>query len=75
MRRCVFTPNGLDLACSRKIVLLIALATFAATAYLFNVIPKGFSRKDIGQINVSTEAAEDTSFPAMVALQDQSPNC
>ncbi|MBC3876350.1 efflux RND transporter permease subunit [Undibacterium sp. FT79W] len=65
--------NGLDLALQhRKIVLLIALATFAATAYLFNVIPKGFfPQEDIGQINVSTEAAEDTSFPAMVALQDQ----
>jgi HAE1 family hydrophobic/amphiphilic exporter-1 len=65
--------NGLDLALRhRKIVLLIALATFAATAYLFNVIPKGFfPQEDIGQINVSTEAAEDTSFPAMVALQDQ----
>ena len=65
--------NGLDLALRhRKIVLLIALATFAATAYLFNVIPKGFfPQEDIGQINVSTEAAEDTSFPAMVALQDK----
>jgi HAE1 family hydrophobic/amphiphilic exporter-1 len=65
--------NGLDLALRhRKIVLLIALATFAATAYLFNVIPKRlFPQEDIGQINVSTEAAEDTSFPAMVALQDQ----
>lgn len=65
--------NGLDLALRhRKIVLLIALATFAATAYLFNVIPKGFfPQEDIGQISVSTEAAEDTSFPAMVALQDK----
>jgi len=65
--------SGLDLALRhRKFVLLIALATFAATAYLFNVIPKGFfPQEDIGQINVSTEAAEDTSFPAMVALQDQ----
>jgi len=65
--------SGLDLALRhRGAVLAIALATFAATAYLFNVIPKGFfPQEDIGQINVSTEAAEDTSFPAMVALQDK----
>ncbi|BBB65185.1 multidrug transporter [Undibacterium sp. YM2] len=65
--------RGLDLALRhRKLVLLIALATFAATAYLFNIIPKGFfPQEDIGQINVSTEAAEETSFPAMVSLQDR----
>lgn len=65
--------NGLDMALRhRKLVLLIALATFIATAYLFNVIPKGFfPQEDIGQINVSTEAAEETSFPAMVNLQDR----
>ncbi|WP_423709424.1 efflux RND transporter permease subunit [Undibacterium sp. WLX3042] len=65
--------SGLDLALRHRVaVLLIAFATFAATAYLFNVIPKGFfPQEDIGQINVSTEAAEDTSFPAMVALQDK----
>ena len=54
----------------RKIVLLIALATFVATAWLFVVIPKGFfPEEDIGQITVSTEAVEDTSFPEMVRLQ------
>ncbi|MBC3921092.1 efflux RND transporter permease subunit [Undibacterium sp. CY18W] len=65
--------SGLDMALRhRKLVLLIALATFAATAYLFNVIPKGFfPQEDIGQINVSTEASEETSFPAMVSLQDR----
>ncbi|MFZ6760031.1 efflux RND transporter permease subunit [Undibacterium sp. Ji50W] len=65
--------RGLDLALRhRGAVLLIALGTFAATAYLFNIIPKGFfPQEDIGQINVSTEAAEETSFPAMVVLQDR----
>ncbi|MFZ6719752.1 efflux RND transporter permease subunit [Undibacterium sp. Ji49W] len=65
--------SGLDMALRhRKLVLLIALATFIGTAYLFNVIPKGFfPQEDIGQINVSTEAAEETSFPAMVNLQDR----
>ena len=63
----------LDKALShRKLVLLVALATFAATAWLMIIIPKGFfPEEDIGQIQVSTEAAEDTSFPAMVRLQER----
>jgi HAE1 family hydrophobic/amphiphilic exporter-1 len=56
----------------RKFVLGIAVVTFIATAWLFNVIPKGFfPEEDIGQISVSTEAAEDTSFPEMVRLQER----
>ncbi len=71
------TLNGyartLDMALRhRGVVLLVALATFAATAWLFITIPKGFfPEEDIGQITVSTEAAEDTSFPAMVRLQER----
>ncbi len=50
----------------------VAAMTFAATAWLFVTIPKGFfPEEDIGQIQVSTEAAEDTSFPAMVQLQER----
>jgi HAE1 family hydrophobic/amphiphilic exporter-1 len=46
------------------------LLTFVATAWLFVTIPKGFfPEEDIGQITISTEAAEDISFPAMVRLQ------
>jgi HAE1 family hydrophobic/amphiphilic exporter-1 len=62
----------LDMALGhRKTVLLVALLTFLATAWLFNVIPKGFfPEEDIGQITVSTEAAEDTSFTEMVRLQE-----
>lgn len=65
--------RGLDLALAyRKSVLFVALLTFIATAYMFNSIPKGFfPEEDIGQLNVSTEAAEDTSFPAMVILQEK----
>ncbi|MDO8700888.1 MAG: efflux RND transporter permease subunit, partial [Undibacterium sp.] len=65
--------RGLDLALRhRNAVLIVALLTFAATAYLFNTIPKGFfPDEDLGQIQVSTEAAEDTSFPAMLILQDK----
>ncbi len=56
----------------RKLVLLVALLTFVATGWLFTSIPKGFfPEEDIGQINVSTEGAEDVSFEAMVRLQDQ----
>ena len=63
--------RSLDVALGRRrVVMLVALLTFAATAYLFVTIPKGFfPEEDIGQINVSTEASEDTSFPAMVQLQ------
>ncbi len=51
---------------------LVALGTFALTAYLFVVAPKGFfPEEDIGQLRVSTEASEDISFSAMVALQNK----
>ena len=68
-----FYTRLLDKALShRKLVLLVALATFAATAWLMVIIPKGFfPEEDIGQIQVSTEAAEDTSFPEMVRLQER----
>ena len=63
----------LDAALShRKSVLVVALVTFVATAWLINIIPKGFfPEEDIGQITVTTEAAEDTSFPEMVRLQER----
>ncbi len=65
--------RSLDLALrQRRIVLLVALLTFVATAWLFVTIPKGFfPEEDIGQISISTEAAEDVSFPAMVVLQSR----
>ena len=56
----------------RGIVLLVALLTFVATAWLFVTIPKGFfPEEDIGQMNVSTEGAEDVSFEEMLRLQQQ----
>ncbi|APW43367.1 efflux RND transporter permease subunit [Rhodoferax saidenbachensis] len=63
----------LDKALShRKIVLGVAAATFVATALLVMVIPKGFfPEEDLGQIQVTTEASEDTSFPQMVRLQER----
>ena len=63
----------LDLALRwRSVVLLVALATLGGTWYMFATIPKGFfPEEDIGQVNISTEAAEDVSFAQMVLLQDQ----
>ncbi len=65
--------RSLDMALRhRRIVLVVALLTFVATAWLFVTIPKGFfPEEDIGQISISTEAAEDISFPAMVVLQNR----
>jgi HAE1 family hydrophobic/amphiphilic exporter-1 len=65
--------RALDLALGhRKAIIVLALATFVATAVLFSFIPKGFfPEEDIGQIQISTEAGEDTSFPEMVRLQER----
>ncbi len=63
----------LDLALhNRKKVLWGALSTFVITVVLFINSPKGFfPEEDIGQILATTEASEDISFKAMLALQDQ----
>jgi hydrophobic/amphiphilic exporter-1 (mainly G- bacteria), HAE1 family len=63
----------LDAALShRKSILVLALLTFVATAWMVRVIPKGFfPQEDIGQISVSTEAAQDISFDDMLRLQDE----
>jgi HAE1 family hydrophobic/amphiphilic exporter-1 len=60
----------LDLALKfRFAVLLIAFGTFALTVVMYTTIPKGFfPEEDIGQLRVSTEAAEDISSSAMMAL-------
>jgi HAE1 family hydrophobic/amphiphilic exporter-1 len=65
--------RALDLALRHRVaVLLVALATFIATGFMFVNISKGFfPEEDIGQIQISTEASEDTSFPEMVRLQDR----
>ncbi len=53
-------------------MLVVALLTFVATAWLFVDIPKGFfPEEDIGQISVTTEAVEDISYQAMIELQNQ----
>ena len=63
----------LDLALHhRKTVLWGAISTFVITILLFMYSPTGFfPEEDINQITATTEAAEDISFTAMLALQDQ----
>lgn len=56
----------------RFAILGLFLATVAASAWLFMTLPKGFfPQEDIGQLSVSTQARQDISFDAMVALQRQ----
>jgi HAE1 family hydrophobic/amphiphilic exporter-1 len=56
----------------RKTMLGVALGSLGVTLWLFSVMPKGFfPEEDIGQIQISTEAAEDVSFEAMNRLQAQ----
>jgi HAE1 family hydrophobic/amphiphilic exporter-1 len=56
----------------RPVMLAMAGLTFVITGWLFVTIPKGFfPEEDIGQIQITTEAAEDISFTAMKALQDR----
>jgi HAE1 family hydrophobic/amphiphilic exporter-1 len=59
----------------KPVTLLITLATVAGTIWLFLIIPKGFfPTEDTGFISVTTEAATDTSFDAMVKRQAQVAN-
>ncbi|MGN6703874.1 MAG: efflux RND transporter permease subunit, partial [Burkholderiaceae bacterium] len=52
-----------------KTMLLVAAATFVATALLFAGIPKGFfPSEDIGQISGTVEGPQDISYPALVDL-------
>jgi HAE1 family hydrophobic/amphiphilic exporter-1 len=54
----------------RNVVLLAALASFVLTAVLYQTIPKGFfPEEDLGRVRVITEASEDVSMPALMALQ------
>jgi hydrophobe/amphiphile efflux-1 (HAE1) family protein len=56
----------------RFITLMAMLATVAATAWLFIIIPKGFfPEQDTGLILGITEAAEDISPDGMAAIQQQ----
>ncbi|MEO7963675.1 MAG: efflux RND transporter permease subunit, partial [Gemmatimonadaceae bacterium] len=54
----------------RRIVMAFSVATLAGTVVLFQIVPKGFiPSEDTGRIRSSTEAAQGTSFEAMLAYQ------
>jgi HAE1 family hydrophobic/amphiphilic exporter-1 len=63
----------LDLALHwRKTVLMVVVLTLVGTAALFTIIPKGFfPEDDIGQLRITTEAADDVSLETMNRLQNQ----
>lgn len=57
---------------AKPLMLLFSVGILAATAYLFQIVPKGFlPSEDTGRILVSTEAAEGTSFEGMLGYQQQ----
>lgn len=56
----------------RFTMLMVTLGTLAASIAIFIIAPKGFfPLEDTGFISVSTEAAQDISFEAMVEKQQQ----
>ncbi len=65
--------RALDFVLAHKFATMMSfLATVAATAYLFVVIPKGFfPQQDTGVLFGTSEAAQDISFSEMVRLQKQ----
>jgi hydrophobe/amphiphile efflux-1 (HAE1) family protein len=55
----------------RTFTLFVFFATFGLTIYLYIVIPKGlFPQQDTGSMMATTDAPQDTSFPAMVERQE-----
>ncbi|UDL89127.1 efflux RND transporter permease subunit [Mesorhizobium sp. PAMC28654] len=65
--------RGLDVVLRHQVATLIVfLATVAATAWLFIVIPKGFfPEQDTGFINGLSQASPDVSYAEMVKLQEK----
>jgi len=56
----------------QRYVLVVAIGTFVVTIAMYIWVPKGFfPEEDLGQVLLTTEAAEDISFSAMLKLQDQ----
>jgi len=72
-RMLAFYTRWLDRALAHRVLVLgVATLTIAATVVLAMIIPKGFfPEEDLGQMSVSTEAGEDTSFTEMVKLQER----
>jgi HAE1 family hydrophobic/amphiphilic exporter-1 len=56
----------------RRLTLAVTLLTLVVTGYLYVVVPKGFfPTEDTGLLTATTEARQDISFDAMLALQTQ----
>jgi hydrophobic/amphiphilic exporter-1 (mainly G- bacteria), HAE1 family len=56
----------------RLVTMLFSLLVLVGTALLFKALPTGFiPDEDIGQINITTEAAQGTSYGDMVRRQQQ----
>jgi len=56
----------------RRTVMVFSLLVLVGTALLFQIIPKGFiPDSDTGQISITSEAAQGTSYPDMVQRQPQ----
>ncbi|CAN5423698.1 MdtB/MuxB family multidrug efflux RND transporter permease subunit [soil metagenome] len=52
--------------------LVVAVATFALTAFLYLIIPKGlFPTQDTGQLQARTEVEQSVSYDRMAGLQQQ----
>ena len=59
----------------RFLSMMAAAATLVATIYLYGFVPRGFiPNQDTGQIQGSTEFAQDASFQSMVDLQQKVAN-
>jgi HAE1 family hydrophobic/amphiphilic exporter-1 len=56
----------------RRVTLAVTLLTLVVTGYLYVIVPKGFfPNEDTGLLTATTEAAQDISFDAMVAVHSQ----
>ena len=68
---CAFTARSLNVVLNHQVAtLLVALATFFLTGYLYVAIPKGFFPvQDTGIIQGVTQAAQDISFDKMAEHQ------
>jgi multidrug efflux pump len=65
--------RGLNWVLERqKATLVVAVATFALTALVYMVIPKGlFPTQDTGQLQARTEVEQSVSYDRMAGLQQQ----
>ena len=65
--------RGLDWALAhRPALLLVALATFALTAWLYVISPRGFfPQEDMGQISANVDVPQDMSYEGRLAVLQQ----